>query len=82
VILHKPDTHQVFKKRYHADNPCLEEDGYRIEVLIILRKLERLDKDEYSEEDRSEAEDLFEQRRQEELMKSGEDYEEDDPEEQ
>nr|NP_001027749.1 axonemal leucine-rich repeat protein [Ciona intestinalis]BAB85845.1 axonemal leucine-rich repeat protein [Ciona intestinalis] len=54
------------------DNPCLEEDGYRMEVLIVLRKLERLDKDEYTEDERVEAEDLYEQRRQEELMKSEE----------
>nr|CAB3263514.1 axonemal leucine-rich repeat protein [Phallusia mammillata] len=60
------------------DNPCLEEDGYRIEILIILRRLERLDKEEYSEEERAEAEDIYEQRRQEELMKGEEGENEDD----
>ncbi|CAK8681461.1 unnamed protein product [Clavelina lepadiformis] len=54
------------------ENPCLEDDGYRIEVLIMLRRLERLDKEEYSDEDRAEAEDISEQRRQEELLKENE----------
>lgn len=44
-----------------------EEDDYRLEVLIALRKLERLDKDEYTEDERNEAEDIYEQRRQDEL---------------
>ncbi|XP_039257437.2 leucine-rich repeat-containing protein 23-like [Styela clava] len=54
------------------DNPCQEEDSYRVEVLIYLRRLERLDKDEYSGEERTEAEDIHEQRRQEELLLKGE----------
>ncbi|XP_060080190.1 leucine-rich repeat-containing protein 23-like isoform X1 [Ylistrum balloti] len=44
------------------ENPAHEEDEYRLEVLIALRKLERLDKDEYSEEERNEAEEIYEQR--------------------
>ena len=44
-----------------------EEDDYRLEVLIALRKIERLDKDEFSEEERGEAQEIYEQRRQEEL---------------
>ena len=50
-----------------AENPISEEDDYRLEVLISLRKIARLDKDEFSEEEREEAEQIFEQRRQEEL---------------
>ena len=38
-----------------------------MEVLIGIRRLERLDKDEYSEEERQEAEEIYEQRRAEEL---------------
>ena len=50
-----------------AENPMAEEDDYRLEVLIALRKIERLDKDEFSEEERGEAQEIYEQRRQEEL---------------
>ncbi|XP_053549038.1 leucine-rich repeat-containing protein 23-like [Bombina bombina] len=37
------------------ENPCEEEDGYRMETLITLPHLERLDKDSYEEEERMEA---------------------------
>lgn len=53
---------------FPEDNPVQEQDSYRVEVLIILRHLERLDKDEYSSEERTEAEDVYEQKRQDELM--------------
>ena len=53
--------------RYFADNPIADEDDYRMEVLIALRRIERLDKDEYTEEERQEAQDTYETRRQEEL---------------
>ena len=49
-----------------SENPCTEEDDYRIEVLIALRKLERLDKEEYQEEERTEAEAIAEQRKEDE----------------
>ena len=49
-----------------SENPCSEEDDYRQEVLISLRRLERLDKDEFTEEERHEAEELAEQRKEEE----------------
>eukprot|EP00794_Sanderia_malayensis_P015421 gene15421-16994_t len=48
------------------DNPVCLENGYRIEVLILLRGLERLDKEQVNEEERQEAEEIYEQRRQEE----------------
>ena len=38
-----------------------------MEVLIALRRIERLDKDEYTDEERQEAQDTYETRRQEEL---------------
>lgn len=42
-----------------SENPVADEDDYRIEVLISLRRLERLDKDEYTEEERQEAEEVI-----------------------
>lgn len=38
-----------------------------MEVLINLRRIERLDKDEFTEEERQEAEEIYEQRRAEQL---------------
>ncbi|XP_075698449.1 leucine-rich repeat-containing protein 23 [Rhinoderma darwinii] len=37
------------------ENPCEEEDSYRLETLIALPHLERLDKDFFEEEERTEA---------------------------
>ena len=37
-----------------------EVDDYRIEVLIALRTLERLDKDEFTEDERTDAEEVIE----------------------
>ncbi|XP_058967378.2 leucine-rich repeat-containing protein 23 [Pocillopora verrucosa] len=51
--------------------PVSDEDDYRIEVLISLRRLERLDKDEYTDDERQEAEEIYEQRRQEEALAAG-----------
>lgn len=48
------------------ETPLAENSDYRLEVLIAVRRLERLDKDEYMEEERSEAEGLYEERRQKE----------------
>ncbi|ELU09120.1 hypothetical protein CAPTEDRAFT_183796 [Capitella teleta] len=49
-----------------SDNPCAEEDDYRLEILISIRKIERLDKDEYTDDERQDAQEIYEQRRQEE----------------
>ncbi|XP_063711158.1 leucine-rich repeat-containing protein 23-like isoform X1 [Symsagittifera roscoffensis] len=46
-----------------AECPVSDEDDYRIEVLITLRRIERLDKDVYTDEERQEAEEIYEQRR-------------------
>lgn len=63
-----PSQELHFTARYSSsENPISEEDDYRLEVLISIRKISRLDKDEFSEEEREEAEQIFEQRRQEEL---------------
>ena len=42
-----------------VENPVADEDDYRIEVLISLRRLERLDKDDYTEDERQEAEEVI-----------------------
>ena len=52
---------------FSTENPIGDEDDYRLEVLIALRRVERLDKDEYNEDERQEAQDIYEQRRQDEL---------------
>ncbi|XP_062521397.1 leucine-rich repeat-containing protein 23-like [Corticium candelabrum] len=44
-------------------NPVFENSDYRIEVLVAVRRLERLDKDEFTDEERGEAEELYEQRK-------------------
>lgn len=49
------------------DTPLTENGDYRLEVLISVRRLERLDKDEYLQEERSEAENIYEERRVKEL---------------
>ncbi|XP_071946198.1 leucine-rich repeat-containing protein 23-like isoform X2 [Antedon mediterranea] len=54
-----------------SDNPCMDEDDYRMEVLINVRTVERLDKDEYSEDERHEAEETYDQRRAEALAAEG-----------
>merc|ERR1711963_697113 len=59
-----------------TENPCSEEDDYRMETLIGIRTLERLDKDEYTDEERTEAEEIAEQRRIEEEEKAAEEKEE------
>ena len=41
-----------------VENPVCLENGYRVEVLILLRKLERLDKDQINEDERQEAEEV------------------------
>ena len=43
---------------HHTECPVSDEDDYRIEVLISLRRLERLDKDEYTDDERQEAEEV------------------------
>lgn len=50
-----------------SENPCSDDDEYRMEVLIGIRRIERLDKDDYNEEERQEAEEIYETRRAEEL---------------
>lgn len=44
-----------------------ENNDYRLEVLIAIRRLERLDKDDFMDEERTEAEEIYEQRKQKEI---------------
>ncbi|XP_072333692.1 leucine-rich repeat-containing protein 23 [Scyliorhinus torazame] len=52
-----------------AENPCTEEESYRLETLLLLRKLERLDKEGFSTDDRLEAEEIHKQREAEQKEK-------------
>ncbi|XP_048358900.1 leucine-rich repeat-containing protein 23 [Sphaerodactylus townsendi] len=49
------------------DNPCMDEGDYRMETLVLLPRLERLDKDFFEEDERLDAEDVRQRRREEEL---------------
>ena len=53
------------------DTPIAESGDYRLEVLIALRNLERLDKDQFIEEERAEADEIIDQRRQKEEEAAG-----------
>ena len=50
-----------------SGNPISHEDDYRLEVLIAVRRIERLDKEEYTDDERQEAQEIYEQRRQEDI---------------
>jgi len=63
------------------ENPVSHEDGCRIEVLVILRKLERLDQDLYIEDERQEAEEIYNQRMENENEQTGEEFVIDDEDE-
>ena len=54
--------------RFLAENPIAEDDDYRMEVISFLPQLIRLDKDEVTEEEREEAEQIAEQRKQSEIQ--------------
>lgn len=40
------------------DNPCTDDSDYRLEALVQIAHLERLDKDFYEEEERAEADEI------------------------
>ena len=50
-----------------AENPCTENDFYRVEILARVTSLQILDKEEFSEEEVAEASKL-----KEELLEEGE----------
>ena len=43
---------------FPLDCPIVDVDDYRVEVLIRLRKLEKLDKDQFTDDERTDAEDV------------------------
>lgn len=49
------------------DNPCSDEGDYRVEALVLLPGLERLDKDFFEAEERAEADEIRQRRKEEEL---------------
>jgi len=49
------------------ENPICNDESYRVEVLVILRRLERLDQDTFNEDERSEAEEISTQRAEAEM---------------
>ncbi|XP_057289753.1 leucine-rich repeat-containing protein 23-like [Hydractinia symbiolongicarpus] len=53
------------------ENPVCYEEGYRVEVLVILPRLERLDQDIYEDEERQEAEEIYNQRAEAENQGDG-----------
>lgn len=51
------------------DNPCSDETNYRLEVLVLLPRLERLDKESFEQDERAEANEIR-QKRQEEKVRT------------
>ncbi|NXG34170.1 LRC23 protein, partial [Dromaius novaehollandiae] len=51
------------------DNPCSDEADYRVEVLVLLPHLERLDKEFFEEDERAEAKKIRQQRQEEEQVR-------------
>ena len=43
------------------DTPVAKEEEYRIEVIMNIRNLERLDKDIFTDEERQEAQEVWEE---------------------
>ncbi|XP_078393999.1 leucine-rich repeat-containing protein 23-like [Cetorhinus maximus] len=53
-----------------TENPCTEEESYRLDVLSLLRRLERLDKDGFTFDDRLEADEGASEKLEEEEEKA------------
>ena len=62
IVLTHACVHVYIHPRAHTHTltecPLCELDEYRVEVLILLRGLERLDKDEFTEDERADAEEV------------------------
>ena len=56
---------------FFSENPCSGEEGYRVEMLILLKHLKRLDKDEVTASEKEEAEDLLKSRQEEDETTEG-----------
>ncbi|KAM9388201.1 leucine-rich repeat-containing protein 23 [Phaethornis superciliosus] len=53
------------------DNPCSDEQNYRIEVLILLPNLQRLDKELFEEDEQAEAKKISQERQEEQKEMEG-----------
>ncbi|XP_047907531.2 leucine-rich repeat-containing protein 23 isoform X1 [Anser cygnoides] len=53
------------------DNPCSDEPNYRLEVLVLLPRLERLDKESFEQDERAEANEIRQKRQEEEKETEG-----------
>ncbi|KAF1519196.1 UNVERIFIED_CONTAM: Leucine-rich repeat-containing protein 23, partial [Eudyptes pachyrhynchus] len=52
------------------DNPCSDEPNYRLEVLVLLPHLQRLDKELFEQDERAEAKKICQKRREEEKVRT------------
>jgi len=59
---------EVSCSRLLTENPLSDDSDYRLEVLVAVQQLDRLDKDKFCDEDRQEAAKIHEERRTEELL--------------
>jgi len=50
------------------ENPVSEEQDYKLEALVAVQQLVRLDKDKFSNEEKEEAERIREERQKEEML--------------
>ncbi|XP_054699000.1 leucine-rich repeat-containing protein 23 [Grus americana] len=53
------------------DNPCSDEPSYRLEVLVLLPHLQRLDKELFEQDERAEANKIRQERQEEEKEMEG-----------
>ncbi|XP_062953947.1 leucine-rich repeat-containing protein 23 [Cynocephalus volans] len=56
------------------DNPCTDETDYRQEALVQMAHLERLDKDFYEDEERTEADEIRQRLKEDQEQKAGTDH--------
>ncbi|NXN31555.1 LRC23 protein, partial [Nycticryphes semicollaris] len=59
-----------------VDNPCCDEPNYRLEVLVLLPHLQRLDKELVEQEERTEANEMYQKRQEEEKVRTAWQWEE------
>jgi len=53
------------------ENPISEDQDYRVEVLVAVQQLERLDKDDFNDDEKDEAARIREERGEDLLLVSG-----------
>ena len=68
-VVHVYQQHcEVFCSGLTTENPISDDKDYRLEVLVAVQQLDKLDKDKFSDEDKEEAASIRKERREEELM--------------